>query len=49
MTVIHMAAGIRVAEPTNGHQAADRGWMPGTRIGQVPDTPLNRVLHDARR
>ncbi|WP_405485444.1 hypothetical protein [Streptomyces sp. NBC_00009] len=44
-----MDADIRVAEPTNGHQAADRAWMPGTAIGQVPDTPLNPVLYDARR
>ncbi|MER7197616.1 phytanoyl-CoA dioxygenase [Streptomyces sp. CB01635] len=49
MTVIYIDADIRVAEPTNDHQAADRGWMPGTRIGQVPDTPLNPVLYDARR
>ncbi|MFE5179025.1 phytanoyl-CoA dioxygenase family protein [Streptomyces sp. NPDC056634] len=48
MTVIYMDADIRVAEPTNDHQAADRGWMPGTAIGQVPDTPLNPVLYDAR-
>ncbi|MFE6806689.1 phytanoyl-CoA dioxygenase family protein [Streptomyces sp. NPDC057681] len=49
MTVIYMDAEIRVAEPTNDHQAADRGWMPGTAIGQVPGTPLNPVLYDARR
>ncbi|MFE4254465.1 phytanoyl-CoA dioxygenase family protein [Streptomyces sp. NPDC056910] len=49
MTVIYMDADIRIAEPTNDHQAADRGWMPGTAIGQVPDTPLNPVLYDARR
>jgi ectoine hydroxylase-related dioxygenase (phytanoyl-CoA dioxygenase family) len=49
MTVIYMDADIRVAEPTNDHQAADRGWMPGTAIGQVPDTPLNPVLYDAPR
>ncbi|MFF1398934.1 phytanoyl-CoA dioxygenase family protein [Streptomyces sp. NPDC058287] len=48
MTVIYMDADIRVAEPTNEHQTADRGWMPGTAIGQVPDTPLNPVLYDAR-
>ncbi|MEU5055061.1 MULTISPECIES: phytanoyl-CoA dioxygenase family protein [unclassified Streptomyces] len=48
MTVIYMDVDIRVAEPTNDHQAADRGWMPGTAIGQVPDTRLNPVLFDAR-
>ncbi|MET8211559.1 phytanoyl-CoA dioxygenase family protein [Streptomyces sp. NPDC005373] len=49
MTVIYVDADIRVAEPTNDHQAADRGWMPGTAIGQIPDTPLNPVLYDACR
>ncbi|MFH8735739.1 hypothetical protein [Streptomyces sp. NPDC017964] len=44
-----MDAGIRVAEPSNDPQAADRGWMPGTAIGQVPDTPRNPVLYHARR
>ncbi|TKA03151.1 phytanoyl-CoA dioxygenase family protein [Actinacidiphila oryziradicis] len=48
MTVIYMDADIRVAEPTNDNQAADRGWMPGTAVGQVPDTPLNPVLYDGR-
>ncbi|MEB8336048.1 phytanoyl-CoA dioxygenase family protein [Streptomyces endophyticus] len=47
MTVIYMDADARVAEPTNDNQVADRGWMPGTAIGQVPDTPLNPVLHDS--
>ncbi|MFB7712344.1 phytanoyl-CoA dioxygenase family protein [Streptomyces sp. NPDC056105] len=49
ITVIYLDADIRVAEPTNNHQTADRGWMPGTAIGQVPDTPLNPVLYDACR
>lgn len=47
MTVIYMDADIRVAPPTNDHQIADRGWMPGAGIGDVPDTPLNPVLYDA--
>jgi ectoine hydroxylase-related dioxygenase (phytanoyl-CoA dioxygenase family) len=48
MTVIYMDADIRVAEPTNDRQARDRGWMPGTEVGQIPRTPLNPVLHDSR-
>ncbi|MBF8193831.1 phytanoyl-CoA dioxygenase family protein [Nonomuraea sp. K274] len=48
ITVIYMDADIRVAEPTNDNQAADRDWMPGTEIGQVPDTPVNPVLYGGR-
>ncbi|MFD3590932.1 phytanoyl-CoA dioxygenase family protein [Streptomyces sp. NPDC058683] len=47
MTVIYLDADIRVAEPTNDNQIADRHWMPGTPVGQIPDTPLNPVLYDA--
>lgn len=48
MTVIYMDADIRVAEPVNDHQVADRGWMPGAGIGEIPDTPRNPVLFDCR-
>ncbi|MBU3867128.1 phytanoyl-CoA dioxygenase family protein [Streptomyces sp. 4503] len=48
ITVIYMDADIRVTEPTNEHQVSDRNWMPGTEVGQVPNTPLNPVLHDSR-
>ena len=48
MTVIYMDADIRISEPVNGNQVADRNWMPGTEIGQVPDTPRNPVLYDGR-
>jgi ectoine hydroxylase-related dioxygenase (phytanoyl-CoA dioxygenase family) len=48
MTVIYLDADLRVADPTNDNQVADLAWMPGTPAGQVPDTPLNPVLHDAR-
>lgn len=44
MTVIYMDADIRLAEPTNENQVNDRAWMPGTVIGQVPDSALNPVL-----
>jgi hypothetical protein len=45
MTVIYMDADIRVAEPVNDNQIADRGWMPGAAVGEVPDTPRNPVLY----
>ncbi|MBL1119679.1 phytanoyl-CoA dioxygenase family protein [Streptomyces sp. 110] len=48
LTVIYMDADIRITEPTNEHQVSDRNWMPGTEVGQVPDTPLNPVLYDSR-
>lgn len=48
MTVIYLDADIRVAKPTNKNQVTDLCWLPGTGIGQVPDTPLNPVLYDAR-
>jgi ectoine hydroxylase-related dioxygenase (phytanoyl-CoA dioxygenase family) len=48
MTVIYMDADIRVAEPVNAPQVRDREWMPGTEVGQVPDTPLNPVLYGGR-
>jgi ectoine hydroxylase-related dioxygenase (phytanoyl-CoA dioxygenase family) len=46
MTVIYMDAAIRVAEPVNDNQRADRGWMPGAGVGEIPDTPRNPVLYD---
>lgn len=49
MTVIYMDADIRVCEPTNDNQVADREWMPGAEIGHVPDTPRNPILYDASR
>jgi ectoine hydroxylase-related dioxygenase (phytanoyl-CoA dioxygenase family) len=45
MTVIYMDADIRVAEPVNDNQIADRGWMPGAAVGEVPETPRNPVLY----
>jgi ectoine hydroxylase-related dioxygenase (phytanoyl-CoA dioxygenase family) len=45
MTVIYVDADIRITEPTNDNQVADLRWMPGTEIGDVPDTPLNPVLY----
>ena len=46
MTIIYMDADIRVAEPVNEAQRTDLSvLMPGTRVGEVPDTPLNPVLY----
>jgi ectoine hydroxylase-related dioxygenase (phytanoyl-CoA dioxygenase family) len=48
MTVIYIDADILISEPVNHHQEADlAAWFPGARPGQVPDTPLNPVLHRA--
>ncbi|MEU8223233.1 phytanoyl-CoA dioxygenase family protein [Kribbella sp. NPDC048915] len=49
MTIIYLDADIRAAEPVNKPQQADlAGWMPGTQPGEVPQSPLNPVLYDAR-
>lgn len=48
LTIIYMDADIRVTEPVNNHQVSDRQWMPGAEVGQIPDTPRNPVLYDAR-
>jgi Phytanoyl-CoA dioxygenase (PhyH) len=46
MTIIYMDADITVAEPVNDNQRADlHGWLGGTPVGKVPDTPLNPVLY----
>lgn len=46
MTIIYMDADLTVAEPVNDNQRADlRGWLAGTPVGAVPDTPLNPVLY----
>lgn len=46
MTVIYMDADIRVTEPTSDAQRIDLAeCMPGARVGEVPDTPLNPVLY----
>ncbi|MFJ2954063.1 phytanoyl-CoA dioxygenase family protein [Streptomyces sp. NPDC087270] len=46
MTVIYMAADITVAEPTNDFQRSDLAmWLPGTKVGGVPGSPLNPVLY----
>jgi len=45
MTMIYLDAAMRLAEPANPMQAADRDqWCPGAQVGAVIDTPLNPVL-----
>lgn len=45
MTMIYMDADMKLAEPVNHMQAADRDqWCPGAQIGAVIDTPLNPVI-----
>ncbi|NNU16234.1 phytanoyl-CoA dioxygenase family protein [Parvularcula sp. ZS-1/3] len=47
MTMIYMDKDIRLAAPTNSFQENDRAtWMPGARVGEVVDTPLNPILID---
>jgi ectoine hydroxylase-related dioxygenase (phytanoyl-CoA dioxygenase family) len=45
MTIIYMDADITVSAPINDPQRSDLAkWMPGAKVGGVPDTPLNPVL-----
>ena len=45
MTVIYMDKDIRLTEPKNDNQRNDHAtWMPGARVGEVVDTPLNPVI-----
>ncbi len=48
MTIIYMEDGMRLAQPKNDNQIADwETWMPGAKVGEVVDTPLNPVLYSA--
>jgi ectoine hydroxylase-related dioxygenase (phytanoyl-CoA dioxygenase family) len=48
MTVIYMDADITLTEPMNKyHQSEIDNWMPGTKVGEVPSSPLNPVLYYA--
>ena len=45
MTVIFLADGLNVQEPTNGNQSGDLAqWLPGLKPGDVIDSELNPVL-----
>ena len=47
MTVIYMDRDIKVAETANENQRGDlEAWLPGARIGESPDGPLNPVLYE---
>jgi len=47
MTVIYMDRDIEVAEPANENQRGDlEAWLPGARVGETPDGPLNPVLYE---
>lgn len=48
LTIIYFDQDARVSEPKNKNQVADlKAWLPGARIGEVADTPLNPVLYTA--
>ena len=45
MTMISLDSEMRLAAPKNTSQEHDwAAWMPGSRIGEVVDTPLNPLL-----
>ncbi len=46
MTIIYMDQDMRLTQPKNKAQENDWStWMPGAKIGEVIDTPLNPVLY----
>ena len=46
MTVIYMEDGIKLIQPQyKAHQNDWDNWMPGAKIGEVVDSPLNPVLY----
>jgi ectoine hydroxylase-related dioxygenase (phytanoyl-CoA dioxygenase family) len=48
MTIIYMEDGIKVAQPRNKNQQNDWDtWLPGAKLNEVVDTPLNPVLYRA--
>jgi ectoine hydroxylase-related dioxygenase (phytanoyl-CoA dioxygenase family) len=48
-TIIYMQDGMRLIEPqSKAHQNDWNGWLPGARVGEVIDTPLNPVLYSRR-
>jgi Phytanoyl-CoA dioxygenase (PhyH) len=47
MTIIYMDRDIKVTEPINNDQRGDlEAWLPGSRIGESPNGPLNPVLYE---
>ncbi len=50
MTVIYMEDGIRMIAPRNVHQEQDwERWLPGARVGEPIDSPVNPVLYRSKR
>ncbi len=46
MTIIYMDQDMRLTQPKNKAQENDwNNWMPGAKVGEVIDTPLNPVLY----
>jgi ectoine hydroxylase-related dioxygenase (phytanoyl-CoA dioxygenase family) len=46
MTIIFMDQDMRLAQPKNKSQENDwHGWMPGAKIGEVIDSPLNPIIY----
>lgn len=47
MTIIYMDAAMRLSEPVNGPQRADRAhWCQGVEVGAIIDGPGNPLLFD---
>jgi hypothetical protein len=45
MTIIYMDRDMRLVEPKNVNQQSDlNNWMPGAKVGEIVDTPLNPVI-----
>jgi len=46
MTIIYMDQDMRLVQPKNQNQESDwNNWMPGAKVGEVIDSPLNPVLY----
>jgi ectoine hydroxylase-related dioxygenase (phytanoyl-CoA dioxygenase family) len=46
MTIIYMDDAMRLAEPTSKEQGSDGNmFCPGTKVGEIIDTPMNPVLY----
>lgn len=46
MTLIFMDRDMELVEPKNKNQQNDwDSWMPGARVGEIIDSPLNPVLY----
>lgn len=49
MTIIYMEDGIQVAPPANQNQQRDWDrWLPGAKLGEPIDTPLNPVIYNRK-